>query len=140
MKFILLVIILTSLCIGESKKISDITVIDGDTIELEDRQRVRLIGIDSTEFGQKCNKEAKEKLKELLEEKEITLVADKQDKDKYGRILRYVYVDELFVNLDMVRSGNAYAIKMEPNTKHYEEFVNAQSEAARDKSGCLWSR
>ena len=138
MKFILFVIILTSLCIGESEKISDITVIDGDTIELEDRQRVRLIGIDSTEFGQRCHREGKEKLKELVEGKEIKLISDRQDKDKYGRLLRYVYIDELSINLEMVMSGNAYAIKMEPNTRYYEELSHAQSEAIKEKRGCLW--
>ena len=97
-------------------------VIDGDTIGVSidgKEERVRLIGIDAPEIvNEKENKkaecfadEATEKLKELILNKNVKLVNDNisDDKDKYNRLLRYIYLDDLDVSAELVKTGHAKA-------------------------------
>jgi endonuclease YncB( thermonuclease family) len=90
-----------------SNKVS--RVIDGDTFELEGGEKVRLICIDTPETGENGYEEAKNFLIGLIENKTIILEKDVSDKDAYGRLLRYVYLNEsgegLFVNKEIVRAG-----------------------------------
>ncbi|GAG19155.1 unnamed protein product, partial [marine sediment metagenome] len=84
-------------------------VIDGDTIEIQGGERVRYIGIDTPEtvhplepveyFGQ----EATEKNRELVEGKRVRLEKDVEDRDEYGRLLQYVWLDDIMVNAELVR-------------------------------------
>lgn len=126
-----------------SKKIYVLNVIDGDTIKLSDGRVVRYIGINTPETkdkrkGIECfGKEAFEKNKELVEGKEIRLEKDVSEKDKYGRLLRYVYVDEIFVNDYLVREGYAYAVTYPPDVKYQKQFKEAQDEAIENNRG-LW--
>jgi micrococcal nuclease len=113
-------------------------VIDGDTIELSNGDRVRLIGINTPETGQPYYSEATEKLKQLLGDNPITMEKDEDDKDQYNRLLRYIYVNDTFVNLEMVRSGYALAYDYEPNTKYSEEMHDAELEARNAQSG-IWA-
>ncbi len=118
-------------------------VIDGDTIEIEGGQRVRYIGIDTPEtvdprrpvgcFG----KEASNINKELVEGKEVRLEKDISEIDKYGRLLRYVYVDNLFVNDYLVKEGYAKASSYPPDIKYQEQFRKSEEEARLNKKG-LW--
>jgi len=118
-------------------------VIDGDTIELDNGQKVRYIGIDTPEtvhpsipvqcFGQ----EASNKNKELVEGKMIRMEKDVSETDRYGRLLRYIYVDNLFVNDYLVRNGYAYADTVPPDVKYSDQFVKAQQEARENNRG-LW--
>ncbi len=112
-------------------------VIDGDTLELATKERVRLIGIDTPEKGEMFYEEAKAKLKELIESKEVRLEKDVSEKDRYGRLLRYVYVEDTFVNLEMVRQGYAKVSTYSPDVRHAEEFRAAEREA-RENKRCLW--
>jgi micrococcal nuclease len=73
-------------------KVKLIDAIDGDTIRLYNNEVVRLIGINSPEKNEKCFNEAKEKILEILYDREISLEMDITDKDKYQRSLRYVYI------------------------------------------------
>jgi micrococcal nuclease len=114
-------------------------VIDGDTVELTTGDRVRLIGIDAEEKGEKCYKEAKDRLKELVEGKDVFLESDVQDKDRYGRLLRYVFLDDTFVNLLLVREGLAKMYIIKPNIKYASQFEQAFL-LARNENGCLWRR
>lgn len=119
-------------------------VIDGDTIEIEGGKRVRYIGIDTPEtedprrkvqcFGQ----EAYQKNKELVEGKEVRLEKDVSEKDKYGRLLRYVYIGDVFVNDYLVREGYARASSFPPDVKYQEQFRQAEKEAREQNRG-LWS-
>jgi endonuclease YncB( thermonuclease family) len=113
-------------------------VIDGDTLVLTNGERVRLIGINAPESGQSCYLESKNKLGELVDSNEVTLEKDVSDKDMYGRLLRYVYVDSLFVNLEMVRLGYATAYEYSPDTKYFVQVANAENEAKTNQYGCLW--
>ena len=121
-----------------------IKVIDGDTIKLENGEVVRYIGIDTPETVhpsepvQCFGKEASGKNKELVEGKLVKLEKDITDRDKYGRLLRYVWVDDLFVNDELVRQGYAYAYTYPPDVKYTEQFVQAQKEARENNRG-LWA-
>lgn len=127
----------------EGEKLLVTRVIDGDTIEVAGGERIRYIGIDTPEtvdprrpvgcFGH----EASAKNKELVENKYVRLEKDIVDKDKYGRLLRYVYVDDKFVNLELVKNGFAHILTIPPDVKYTEEFLKAEREAREAKRG-LW--
>jgi len=112
-------------------------VSDGDTIKLSSGEEVRLIGINAPELGQSCSSEATNKLKELVLGKEVTLEQDVDNKDQYGRLLRYVYVGDTFVNLEVVRLGLAHKYEYGSNTKYSSQFEQAENEAKQNE-GCLW--
>ncbi len=113
-------------------------VIDGDTVELKTGERVRLVGIDAPELGEYYHEESKNKLKDLVEGKTIILERDIENKDKYDRLLRYIYIDNLFVNLILVQEGYAKAYPFEPNTKYKDEFADAENQAKANGLG-IWS-
>ena len=128
-----------------------IRVIDGDTIEIENGQKVRYIGIDTPEihnpkkpiqcFGQ----EAYLKNKTLVEGKQIRLEKDVSDKDRYGRLLRFIFIQKestseaIFVNDYLVREGFAFAATFPPDVKYSQTFRLAQQEA-REKNKGLWKQ
>lgn len=114
-----------------------VEVIDGDTFEIDNGIRVRMLGINTPEVNEDYYQEAKDELKRLVLNKTVLLVRDKQDKDKYGRDLRYVYFDELFVNSYLVENGYAKTLSIEPNTQYSEEFALLEREAI-DSSKGLW--
>lgn len=136
----------TETVIGQGNKITSkvIRVVDGDTIELESGQKVRYIGINTPEtvhptkpvecFGH----EASAKNKELVEGKNIELGKDVSETDKYGRLLRYVYVDGIFVNDYLVREGFANSTSFPPDIKYQGQFLKAEAEA-RQKNRGLWN-
>jgi len=118
-------------------------VVDGDTIEIEGGQRVRYIGIDTPESKhpskpvQCFSKEATERNKELVEGKEVQLEKDVNNTDRYGRLLRYVYVNGEMVNKTLVSEGFAAASAYPPDIKYQEVFDAAQRIAEQENRG-LW--
>jgi micrococcal nuclease len=114
-------------------------IIDGDTIELQGGKRIRLIGIDAPEEGECLYQEAKEYLFSLLNKQNIVLEEDVQKTDKYGRTLAYVWKDNNFINLIMLKNGLAKLLTIPPNVKYVNEFIKAQKEA-QEKSNGLWSK
>lgn len=129
---------------SEINLVKVVRVIDGDTIEIEGGEKVRYIGIDAPETSdlrklvQCFGVEAFRKNKELVEGKMVRLERDVVDRDKYGRLLRYVWLADIFVNLELVRQGFAYSYTYPPNIKNQEQFIKAQQEARETKQG-LWS-
>ena len=135
--------------IDESKLYLVARAIDGDTIELENGEKVRYIGVDTPETKhpkkavQCFGKEAHEKNKELVEGKYVRLERDVSEHDKYGRLLRYVYVvntdsnEEVFVNAELVSEGYAHASTFPPDVKFQEIFLDGQNFAREHKLG-LW--
>ena len=119
-------------------------VVDGDTIQIQGGQKVRYIGIDTPETVdprkpvQCFGKEASRKNKELVEEKFVRLEKDVSEYDKYHRLLRYVYLNNTFVNLELVKQGYARAATFPPDVAHQQEFLAAEEEARREKRG-LWN-
>ena len=120
-----------------------IRVIDGDTIELENGQRVRYIGIDTPETvdprkAVQCfGVEATHRNKQLVEGKRVRLEKDVSKTDKYGRLLRYVYVGDVFVNQELVERGYAHASTYPPDVKFQSQFTEAEQRARDTKRG-LW--
>ncbi len=114
-------------------------VTDGDTVILGNNSRVRLIGINTPEYGMYFYGEAKEVLEVLVLEKEVKLEKDISEKDKYGRLLRYIYVGGLMVNLEMVKRGFANAFTYPPDIKYSEIFLEAERYARSNSLG-LWEK
>ncbi|MEM4152909.1 MAG: thermonuclease family protein [Candidatus Pacearchaeota archaeon] len=123
-----------------------IEVIDGDTVKTSNNEIIRLLHVNTPEKGEKCYNEAKARLKELVENKTVWLERDMQDKDKYGRKLRYVFLSyntdsknfNDFVNLIMIREGLAALLMIEPNMKYQQVFKKAIEDASQEE-GCIWS-
>lgn len=121
-------------------------VIDGDTIELEGGYKLRYIGIDTPETvdprkGVQCfGQEASLRNKELIEGKEIYLEKDVSETDRYGRLLRYVYLatNSASINEQLVSEGFAVSSSYPPDIKHQEKFKTKEEEARQAKRG-LWS-
>ena len=112
-------------------------VIDGDTLVLANGERVRLIGIDAPEKGEKCFEEAKNRLQQLVFGRLVFLRRDVSDRDKYGRLVRFVYLDRVFVNLVLVEEGLALAFEFKPDNSLAWLFRESEL-AALDGNGCLW--
>ena len=128
-----------------------VRVVDGDTIiaRVDGREeRVRYIGIDAPEsvtpdrpvecFGD----EASDANARLLEGKTVYFEADVEDRDRFGRLLRYVYVDLgdgtlLFINLALVEGGYAEAGFFPPNERYSDDLFDAERTAQRASAG-LW--
>ena len=112
-------------------------VIDGDTIEVLGGERVRYIGIDAPETGEYFAAEATEKNRELVEGKRVRLESDVEDRDEYGRLLRYVWLGDIMVNAELVRLGCAYSYSLVPNVKYRQLFLQSEREA-RELCRGLW--
>jgi len=124
-------------------------VVDGDTIKLAGGERLRYIGIDSPESVdprrpvEPLGREASEHNRGLVEGRSIRIELDVQERDRYGRLLGYVYVRgddgrELFVNAEMVRAGYARVSTYPPNVRHESHLLELEREARQERRG-LWS-
>lgn len=113
-------------------------ILDGDTVIIEGGYSIRLLGIDADEKGYPCYKSAKEKLEELVLNKEVYLESDKEDQDQYKRYLRYLILDGDNINLRLVKEGLAIARFSPENTKYKEEIISAERETRDNKIGCKW--
>jgi micrococcal nuclease len=127
---------LTGLFVAEERFVVE-RVIDGDTIVLEDGERVRLLGIDTTERGQKFWLEAKRFLEGKVLGKEIVLEKDVEDRDKYDRLLRWIFVGDEFVNLQLVKEGYARTLFYE-DVKYRDALLGAES-GARARGLRIWA-
>jgi len=132
-------------------------VIDGDTIQLESGERVRLIGIDTPEKyesdklyrdSQKSGEDIKvikelgerasQFTKKLVDGKRVSLEFDLEKYDRYNRLLAYVYLkDGTFVNAEIVKQGYASLLTIPPNVKYADLFSKLYREARENKRG-LW--
>ena len=126
-------------------------VVDGDTLEIQrfgKIEKVRLIGIDTPETldprkpVQCYGKEASDKSKSLLDGKDIKLEFDPivGEKDKYGRLLAYVWLNGSLVNLDLLKGGYAHEYTYRNQKYKYQlEFKDAENSAKFGLVG-LWSK
>jgi micrococcal nuclease len=108
-------------------------VIDGDTIELIDKRKVRYIGIDCAEMPLDIAKKAKIENEKLVLGKEVEMEKDVSETDKYGRLLRYVWIDGKMVNLELIKMSLAKIATFPPDVKYVELFVQAEKEARINK-------
>jgi micrococcal nuclease len=139
----IIILIISLYACNTAPDIATVTrVIDGDTIEIGTGQRVRYIGIDTPEVypvTEACGIEARETNRRLVEGKKVRLERDVSDTDKYGRLLRYVYVDDLLVNAELVRLGLARARAYPPDTRHQGLFEQLEKEAREAGLG-IWAK
>ncbi|MBI5797990.1 thermonuclease family protein [Candidatus Woesearchaeota archaeon] len=113
-------------------------VLDGDTLDVN-MGRIRLAGINTPELGTCFSSEARDALANLTLGKEIYLERDQKDKEKYGRFLRYVYVNNLSVNDYLVHYG--YAVVFDyynSTTNRYQELKDLEAEAKAAHLG-VWT-
>lgn len=104
---LLLILILLSAPLAFAETYTVKRVIDGDSLELSNGETIRLIGIDIPEADTKEATEVKDFVKSLVEGKEVRLEFDVQERDKYGRLLAYVYVPvHLYSHISRDEKGN----------------------------------
>jgi len=123
----------TTTLAGESGVVT--AVIDGDTIDVRlggAVKRVRYIGMNTPESNQPCYREATNANATLVSGKTVRLVKDVSETDRFGRLLRYVYVGEVFVNAALVEQGYAEAVEYPPDTTQavYLESLETKARAA----------
>lgn len=131
--------------------------VDGDTLELESGEKVRLIGIDTPEMHESnklhrdsrksqqdaetiksLGRKAYQFTKKLVEKKRVRLEFDVEKYDKYKRLLAYVYLaDGTFVNAEIIKQGYASIMTYPPNVQYADLFLELYQEARENKRG-LW--
>lgn len=135
-------------------------VVDGDTLQLETGEKVRLIGIDTPEMHesdklyrdsqrtgqdthtiQKMGRRAYEFTKKLVEGRRVNLEFDLEKYDKYDRLLAYVYLKEegTFVNAKIIQEGYGSLMSIPPNVKYTDLFLRLYQEARQNQRG-LWKQ
>ena len=115
-------------------------IVDGDTIHVEingEEFKLRYIGMDAPEVGAYEAAAATAYNSELVMGQTVTLVKDVSETDRYGRLLRYVFVGDKFVNYELVRHGLATAGTWAPDTACDSTFQSAQQTAMANGVG-LW--
>jgi len=112
-------------------------VIDGDTMILSNGDRVRFLGINTPEKGMYFYMESRDVLEMMVLGKDVTFEKDVSDCDMYGRKLRYVFIEDIFVNLEMVKRGFANIYTYPPDVKYAREFLMAERYARENNLG-LW--
>ena len=145
---------------GKSYNYDDILVsrtVDGDTLKLENGERVRLIGIDTPEVHESeklykdsrksgmsvdaikaMGKRAWDYARPLVEGKRVRLEFDKERRDRYQRLLAYVFLqDGTFVNAEIIKAGFASPMAYPPNVKYRDMFKGLYDEARENRRG-LW--
>lgn len=133
---------------GGYSSIKVLDVIDGDTIKLSNGRLLRYIGLDTPEVRIKRNGkfeydpqpfslEATEYNRKLVEGKSIRVEFDVVKKDKYGRLLGYCFVGDVFVNAELIKQGYAVLYTWAPNVKYVDTFIALGKQARANKKG-LW--
>ena len=131
----LLLVLLVSGCV-QDETVYVANIIDGDTFETAEGETIRLLGINTPEKGEYYYEESTEYLKDLIEHRYVKLTGDETDKDWYGRELRYVYLEDKFVNVLMLENGYArlYLLK----DKKYQNIMKYAELDAQDSHLGVW--
>jgi micrococcal nuclease len=123
-----------------------VRVVDGDTIyvQLADRvEKIRYLGVNTPEIHHPVRgeepggREAADVNRRIVDGRRVRLELDVRTRDRYGRLLAYVWVGEIMVNAELVRRGYAQVMTVPPNVKYQDLFVKLQREA-RDAGRGLW--
>jgi len=115
------------------------TVVDGNTIILDDKIRVRLVGIKAPGKDEDMGTEAADFLKKMIEKKEVYFQRDeKNPKDSFGRMLGIIYLDKKNVNIEMIRAGMVHIYPITPSIVGYSDWQAFEDEAREAKRG-LWA-
>jgi len=120
-----------------------VAVLDGDTIVIKGGEKVRYAGLNTPEthhpdkLPEVCGQEAFEANRRLVAGRTVRLEFDERRRDKYGRLLAYVYVDSLFVNAELIRQGYARVTTYRDNQRHHDDFARLQQDAMAARRG-MW--
>ncbi len=124
-----------------------VRVVDGDTIQVlfeGTRWKIRYLGIDTPESHasskrsvERYGKEASLRNAELVRDKTVRLVFDGRRKDRFGRLLCYVWVGEQLINRTLLAEGWARVYRKAPKIRYYQEFCDLERTARRRRVG-LW--
>ena len=143
---LLLVVLCASLASADALVGTVVRVVDGDTIHVrvgERVEKVRYIGVNTPEVHhprkgeEPGGRDAMAINRTLVERRHVRLETDVQARDRYGRLLAYVWVGETMVNAELVRRGYAQVMTIPPNVRHQALFVKLQREAREGARG-LW--
>ncbi len=129
-------------CISPPETATVTQVIDGDTITIAGGYRVRYIGIDTPEVHPELEDfgiAAWQANRQLVEGKKVRLERDVSETDKYGRLLRYVFADDIFVNGELVRQGLAQVKAYPPDTRYQDYLEQMEAEAKAARRG-IWAK
>lgn len=133
---------LTGVALAETLQGTCVSVYDGDTLTLmvgDRKEKIRLLGIDAPEMKQApWGKQSRDFARGLALNKQLRIETDVQPRDRYGRLLGYAYAGDTFINLELVRQGQAVLLTYPPNVKYVERFTAAQKEA-RAKGLGIWN-
>jgi micrococcal nuclease len=145
---VLLVALLASAVLGQTTLEGTVVrVVDGDTVHvrLGDRvEKVRYIGVNTPEVHhprkgeEPGGREAAAVNRALVEGRRVRLELDVQPRDRYGRLLAYVWIGDLMVNAELVRRGYAQVMTVPPNVRHQQLFIALQRDARTANRG-LWA-
>ena len=119
--------------------------LDGDSVRLVDGREVRYIGIDTPEThtfeggAEPWAERAKEANARLVDGHRVRLEREISDRDRYGRLLRHVYVGRVWVNGRLVEQGLAHAVEFPPDTRHAHKLRQLEARARRKRRG-LWAK
>ena len=125
-----------------------VRVVDGDTVHVRigDRvEKVRYIGVNTPELHhprkgeEPGGREAAALNRTLVDGRHVRLETDVRSRDRYGRLLAYVWVGDMMINAELVRRGYAQVMTIPPNVRHQALFVQLQREAREGERG-LWRR
>jgi micrococcal nuclease len=140
---VLIVVSLFISNIAQSKEYVVRKIINGDTIQLDTGETVRYIGIETPELNLKEGgsefyaKQASKYNQKLVFMKKVRLEFDKERKDKEGGTLAYVFVKNVFVNVELIKLGYARANIVPPNDKYKNMFLDYEKKAKQSEKG-LW--
>ncbi len=112
-------------------------VIDGDTVDLDNGDRVRLIGINTPEREQPFYTEAANFLKNRLNGKRVEIEFDQESTDQYGRTLAYIWLGDVLVNQEILSQGLANTYSVPPNVR-YEQYFLLAEQAAQTAGVGIW--
>jgi micrococcal nuclease len=126
----------------EEETAAVVSVTDGDTIQVRllngRREAVRYIGINTPELDQPYGQEARSANEGLVAGKQVKLVKDVSERDQYNRLLRYVYVGDLFINAELLKRGFAQVATYPPDVRYTDDFLSLQRQARSARAG-LWA-
>ncbi|MEL6405043.1 MAG: thermonuclease family protein [Chloroflexota bacterium] len=127
----------TSTAGGETGRV--VNVVDGDTIDVVingTEYRVRYVGVNTPERDEVCYADATQANADMVEGEIVRLVRDTADTDRFGRLLRYIYVGETFVNRQLVADGYAETVLYGDDDEFYDDFLRFERNAERNGLGC----
>jgi micrococcal nuclease len=118
-----------------------IRIIDGDTVELTGGERLRLLGIDCPEKNEPYYDSAKIMVENFLAGEIVEVAFSERRRDRYGRLLGYIYLDSQLINSAIIRQGLGYVYLFDDNLgdkQNIELLLTAQDEAIHNRRG-IWS-